>query len=139
MKTPVVCADVEDAMRAYLEDRWNSYGGVLKPTKVATTFPATLTGTQTHLQVELDGTPTVWQTGHELATVRFTFWAAPGKPSPAKAGAAITQAFVDTHPGDAAVCATTILTGRLKGIEPATKFAFASFTARVTLRPTPLT
>ena len=138
MKPLVTFADAEAVMLSYLGPSWASRAEAYKPDTMSNSFPGTLAAGQTHLQVELDGTPTVEYPSTERATVRFTFWTSAGAPSDAKAGAHITQAFVATHPGDGDVFSTRILTGPLKGQDAATKNRFVSFTARITLRPTAL-
>lgn len=140
MKPLVTFGDAEAAMRSYLLAAWAARGEAYKPDTISNTFPTAgaLAAGQVHLQVTLDGTPTVEYPATERATVRFTYWTNAGAPSDAKRGAAITQGLVATHPGDAAVWSTRILTGRLRGTDPDTGNQFASFTARVTLRPTAL-
>lgn len=132
----MVFPDAERALREYLAPLWAARADVFEPATITNKFPATaLAGNATHLQVELDGTPTVEYPATERATVRFTFWSAPSSQDNAKNGAAVTQAFVATHPGDDDVWSTRILTGRLKGVDPDTRNNFVSFTARVSLRP----
>lgn len=139
MKQLVTFPDAEAVMLAYLKPLWEARAETSRPATFSNAFPtAAPVGVRTHLQVELDGTPTVEYPAVERATVRFTLWSAPGKTDSVKAAAAITQGLVATHPGSAQVGATRILTGRLKGVDPATKYPFVSFTARVSLRPTAL-
>lgn len=127
-------------MRSYLLTAWADRDETYAPDTISNTFPTVgaLAAGQVHLQVTLDGTPTVEYPATERATVRFTYWTNGDAPSDAKRGAAITQGLVATHPGDSSVWSTRILTGRLKGTDPATGNQFVSFTARVTLRPTAL-
>lgn len=141
MKPLVEFADAEAAMRSYVLPLWAARAELWKPapTKITTDFPSTaLAEGVTALQITLDGTPTVEYPATERATVRFTFWGHKNDSSKVKRGAVITQAFVATHPGDSSVFSTRILTGRLRGTDPATGNQFASFTARISLRPTAL-
>lgn len=135
MKPLVTFPDAEAAMRDYLGPLWAARSESYKPDVISNKFPGALAVGATHLQVELDGTPTVEYPATERATVRFTYWTHALAPDDAKDGAAITQALVATHPGDSDVWSTRILTGRLKGQDAATKNRFVSFTARITLRP----
>lgn len=139
MKQLVTFPDAEAVMLAYLKALWTPRVEEFRPATFSNAFPkAAPVGKSTHLQVELDGTPVVEYPAVERATVRFTLWAATGQPDSAKSAAAITQGLVAIHPGSAQVGATRILTGRLKGVDPASKYLFVSFTARVSLRPTAL-
>lgn len=140
MKPEVVFPDPEAAVIAHLKAKWLGRSESYKPTTYSNAFPKTnLTGDQTHVQVALDGTPTV--DGYpfvERCTIRVTTYAAPGKPTNAKEAATRNQAFVYAHPGDDVVWSTKNLTGRLKGTDQATGNEFVSFTARVNMRPTAL-
>lgn len=142
MKPEVRFGDPEEAMRDYLKAKWLPRSEPYKPAQSAFTnsFPKNaLTGDATHVQIELDGTPSVeGYPAVERCTVRFTVWSAKGKPSNAKEAATRTEAFVYSHPGDAKVWSTKRLTGRLKGTDQASGNEFVSFTARVNMRPTAL-
>jgi hypothetical protein len=137
MRPLVTFPDAEEAMLGYLKPLWQARAeDEFRPVTFGNAFPAkSPAGKATHLQIELDGTPVVEYPAVERATVRFTLWAAPGQQDAAKAAAGITQALVATHPGDQDVAATRLLTGRLKGADPTTRYPFVSFTARISLRP----
>lgn len=139
MKPLVTFPDAEKAALDYLKPLLSARVESYKPVAFSNTFPETApaAGT-TFLQVELDGTPTVAYPSTERATVRFTVWGASLEGGNAKKAASLVQGLIATHPGDSAVFATTILTGRLKGTDPTTGYPFASFTARLSLRPTAL-
>lgn len=139
MKLLVTFPDAEAALLRHLKAAWAGRDDEFLPATSTNAFPtARPAGKATHLQVELDGTPVVEYPAVERATVRFTLWAAPGQPDSAKHAASMTQAFVAAHPGDEDVWSTRLLTGRLKGVDPSSKYPFVSFTARVSLRPTAL-
>lgn len=139
MKPTVTFPDAEAAMLRHLNAAWSDRDEAFRPSTSTNAFPTVRpVGKATHLQVELDGTPVVEYPAVERATVRFTLWAAPGQHDSAKQAAAMAQAFVAAHPGDVDVWSTRILTGRLKGTDPSSKYPFVSFTARVSLRPTAL-
>lgn len=140
MKPEAFFPDPEAAMIRHLEGRWEDRVEAYKPTSFSNKFPKNkLTGDATHVQVALDGTPiTEGYPATERCTVRFTVWAAPGKPSNAKDAATRCEAFVYSHPGDVDVWSTKRLTGRLKGTDQASGNEFVSFTARINMRPTAL-
>ena len=139
MKPLVEFGDAEAAMIRHISAGWATRVEAYRPATFTNAFPvAALRGAVTHVQVELDGTPIVEYPATERASVRFTCWAAPGQPSHAKRVAALTQAMVATHPGDADVWGTRILAGRLRGRDPATGNEFVFFTARINLRPSAL-
>lgn len=146
MKPVVVFPDPEVAVIDYLKARWLGRSEDYKPAKIKNSFPVNtegkdvvLTGDQTHVQVELDGTPdSADYPMVERCTVRVTSWSAPNKPTHAKDLATRNEAFVYSHPGDDDVFSTKLLTGRLKGTDRDSGNQFVSFTARVNMRPTAL-
>lgn len=140
MKPQVTFPDPEDTILDYLRASWSPIAAAFKPDTYSNSFPDdTLSGDETHVQVELDGTPsTADYPSVERCTIRVTCWAAPEKSSNAKAVATRSQAYVYGHPGDAEVFSTLLLTGRLKGTDRDSGNHFVSFTARVNMRPTAL-
>lgn len=136
MKPLVTFPDAEAVMLDHLEPLLSARTDDFRPATFTNRFPtARPAGKRTHLQVELDGTPVVEYPAVERATVRFSLYAGPDHADSAKEAAAVVQALVAAHPGSAEVWSTRLLAGRLKGIDPATKYPFVSFTARINLRP----
>ena len=94
------------------------------------------TGTKPHVQVALDGTPSVQYPILASASVRATCWHA--SPTTAKALAALCQALLCAHPGSVQVASVQPLTGVLPARDPDTGAQLASVSVRVNLRMTVL-
>lgn len=97
------------------------------------TIPTTwVTGTKSHVQVALDGTPEVFYPIFARASIRVTAWAS--STTAAKALAGLCQGLLCSHPGDAAVGSVQALTGTLPTQDPVTLAQLASVTVRLNLR-----
>lgn len=105
---------------------------------VSTWFPKSSTESPPVLpfvQVGWDGTPGDRYPVAEDAEVRVTYWAASGRYSAAKAGAATARGHLLAHPGDGDVWCIRPGMGRLPGVDPDTNLPFCTFTVKVSLRP----
>ena len=103
-------------------------------TTVATGVPRGWTrGAEDHLQVDLDGTPTVRYPIMWDATIRMTAWAS--SPTDAKALAGLAQGLLAEHGGGSdGIARTRPLTGVLLADDPDSGAFLASTTTRVTVR-----
>jgi len=100
---------------------------------VGVDIPTTWTSTSTqHLQVALDGTPSLHYPVLARATVRLTAWAS--STTTAKALVALALGLMCSHPGDANVASVQALTGVLPTRDPDSSAQLASVTVRVNLR-----
>lgn len=140
MTIAVTFADAEAATRTVLLNALASRSEVYKPATITNKFPTSaLTGNATHLQVEVDGTPTFsTYPVTKRTTVRVTAYSAPTNQDNAKNLHNLAAALLSAHPGDADTFGFVVLTGDLKAVDSATKNNLVSFTARVNLRPTAL-
>lgn len=138
MTLPLVTfGDPEAEMVDYLKTAYASRSESFKPAKVTTEPPVKLSGA-THVQVEMDGTPSDVYPAGEFATVRFTCHAPAGRRGDVKALASLTQGLAYRFPGSAGVAGAFPLVGRSAVIvDPSTKNLMVWFTCQVTLRPTP--
>lgn len=135
MKPLVIFADPERVLIDYLKTALADDGATVSDSAPSTT----LTATQKHVQVTLDGTPGDDYPLTDRATVRFTCYTAKGQRTSAKALASHVQAFVYVHPGSADVAGTTPLVGRSGVIaDPDTQNLMVWFTFRVNLKPHPV-
>lgn len=138
MKSLVIFADPEAVAKSVLTTAFVARPETYKPSgsAITNTFPTSaLTGDVTHLQVELDGVPGGDYPVTERATVRVTAYSAPGKQNNAKALASLAQGLLYTFAGNSDCYGFTVLTGRLKTIDPTTKNNIVSFTVRANMRP----
>lgn len=127
MKPAVIYPDAEAATRATLTDLLAGEGctvAIGKPTDWTT-------GSDPHVQVNLDGTPRIDHPIVAYATIRVTIWSY--DPSPAKALAALAMGLL------LAERYVTPLTGILPARDPDSGADLASFTVRVATRSEPIT
>ena len=104
---------------------------------VGVDIPTTWTTTSTqHVQVALDGTPSLEYPILARATVRLTAWAP--STTAAKALVSLAQGLMCAHPGDASVASVQALTGVLPTRDPDSGAQLASVTVRLNLRMTVL-
>lgn len=94
------------------------------------------TGQKPHVQVALDGTPTVQYPVLWVATMRVTSWA--DGPTEAKDRANLCQALLLAHTGADGLAGCLPGTGVLPARDNATDAALASITVRAKLRGLPL-
>ena len=100
---------------------------------VGVDIPTTWAPTSTqHLQVALDGTPSLEYPILARATVRLTAWAS--STTAAKALVSLAQGLMCSHPGDVSVASVQALTGVLPTRDPDSGAQLASCTVRVNLR-----
>ena len=85
-----------------------------------------------HVQVALDGTPSLRYPVLARATVRLTAWAS--TTTAAKSLASLAQGLLCSHPGSTAIGSVQALTGVLPARDPSTGAQLASVTCRVNLR-----
>lgn len=97
---------------------------------------AWVAGTKAHVQVALDGTPSVQYPILWRASVRITAWHA--STTTAKALAALCEALMCAHPGSVSVASVKSLTGVLPTRDPDSGAQLASVSVRVNLRGTVL-
>lgn len=136
MKPVLTFGDPEAAIRAYLDAAFVGSLADRKPSKIATDPPSAPLGEATHVQVELDGTPSTADL-LDRPTIRLNVSAGPGRRTAVKALASLVQGLVAAHPGDDLVLATRRLVGRSAVVtDPATKNLMVWMTFRVTLKPT---
>lgn len=104
---------------------------------VGVNIPTTWTTASTqHLQVALDGTPSLQYPILARATVRLTAWAS--STTAAKALVSLAQGLMCSHPGDVSVSSVQALTGVLPARDPDSGAQLASVTVRVNLLMTVL-
>jgi len=94
------------------------------------------TGTKSHVQVALDGTPEVTYPIRWRTTIRLTAWAS--TTTAAKALAALAHGLMLQHPGSPEVGSVRPLTGTLPTRDPVTGAQLASVTVQVNLTGTVL-
>jgi hypothetical protein len=100
---------------------------------VGVDIPTTWAAASTqHLQVALDGTPSLEYPILARATVRLTAWAS--TTTAAKSLVSLAQGLMCAHPGDASVGSVQALTGVLPTRDPVSGAQLASVTVRVNLR-----
>jgi hypothetical protein len=99
---------------------------------VGVTIPTTwVVGTKPHVQVALDGTPTVAYPVLWRASVRITVWHA--STTTAQDLAALCQALMCAHPGSPQVASVKPLAGVLPARDPDSGAQLASVTVRLNL------
>ena len=94
------------------------------------------TGTKSHVQVALDGTPEVTYPIRWRTTIRLTAWAS--TTTAAKALAALAHGLMLQHPGSSEVGSVRPLTGTLPTRDPVSGAQLASVTVQVNLTGTVL-
>ena len=100
---------------------------------VGVDIPTTWSTTSTqHLQVALDGTPSLEYPILARATVRLTAWAS--STTAAKSLVSLAQGLMCSHPGDASAASVQALTGVLPTRDPVSGAQLATCTVRVNLR-----
>jgi len=104
---------------------------------VGVDIPTTWTTTSTqHVQVALDGTPSLEYPVLARATVRLTAWAS--TTTVAKSLVSLAQGLMCSHPGSPTIASVQPLTGVLPTRDPDSGAQLASVTVRVNLRMTVL-
>lgn len=130
----VTYPDVERLVRNYLADELDAIG---ETCTVRVGVPPNWTpASGSHLQVDLDGTPTGTHPIIVNATVRLVAWAA--NTTEAKRLAALAQGLLLAHPGGDGISVTQFLTGVLPARDPESRAEIASTTSRVTVRSEPI-
>lgn len=128
-KLLAVPPDAEHVVRDYLE---TALAARSQDVTVGVDLPTIwTTETKPHVQVALDGTPSVNYPVLWKATVRVTAWSS--STTTAKALAALCQALLCAHPGDVSVASVQPLTGVLPTRDPDTGAQLASVSVRVNL------
>lgn len=133
MKVAVTFADPEALAKSYFESVLVGRAEAYAADTVSNKFPkVALAGDATHLQVEVDGTPTLGATYPvtKRTTLRVTAYSSPTNQNNAKDLHDLALALLAAHPGNADVVAFVPLTGDLKTTDPATGNNLVSFTMR---------
>lgn len=121
-----------DAERLVIDYLTGALGARAQDVTVGTIVPAAwVSGTKAHVQVGLDGTPSVTYPVLWRASVRITAWSS--STTAAKALAALCEALMLSHPGSAGVASVQSLTGVLPVKDPDTGAQLASVSVRVNL------
>lgn len=126
MKLAATYPDVERMVVDYLTDQWDEDG------TISVGVPVTWTPGDTHLQVDLDGTPLMDHPIGAHHTVRLVAWSS--STSEAKRLAMKAHGLLLAHPGGDGVANTRHLTGVFPAHDSKTGAELASVTARVTVR-----
>jgi len=126
-----------DAERVIIDFLTTALAARSQDVTVGVDLPTTwTTGTKPHVQVALDGTPSVQYPIMARASIRVTCWHA--YTTTAKALAALCQALLCAHPGSVSVASVQPLTGVLPARDPDSGAQLASVSVRVNLRMTVL-
>ena len=126
-----------DAERVIVDFLTTALAARSQDVTVGVDLPTTwTTTTKDHVQVALDGTPSVQYPILWRASVRITWWAS--STTRAKAGVALCQALLCAHPGSVSVASVQPLTGVLPTRDPDTGAQLASVSVRVNLLGTVL-
>ena len=120
-----------DLVESLIAGRSETY---LSGATVSAKFPTA--GTPKHVQVEWDGTPVVAYPVTERAAVRVTCWLPKGQRSNVIDMAGVVQGLLlNESRGSSDLLAIYPGGGRLPGTDPATGFAFCTFTVRASTKP----
>lgn len=129
MKLTATYPDIEQLVVDYLAPLLDETVGVGLPDNWTKT-------SGNHLQVALDGTPSLQHPITATGTVRLVAWSA--STSEAKALTAKAQGLLAAHPGGGGIATTRPLTGVLPARNPEHQAELASTTTAVTVRSDPI-
>ena len=125
-------ATAPDAERVVIDYLTAALGARGQDVSAGVNVPSAWTqGTKAHVQVGLDGTPSVQYPILASASVRVTCWHA--STTTAKALVALCEGLLCSHPGSAQIGSVRSLTGVLPTKDPDTGAQLASVSVRVNL------